>query len=172
MPICSIRTDACMRLFFLLRPAGRCLSRKRLLVNRLNNKHRHRLMVNALVSVIQARKAESSLAALKDMFAPEAKVIHSSNKLTIPRHGNWFRGVCHVIGSEKNHPAQTRVKKQARTPEMISSLKFAIYLFSRTSSILTLLEVRFIIILLPRWLRKKSKSRDLVESAAFVIPTN
>lgn len=42
------------------------------------------LIVNAIISVIQTRKAESSLDALREMSAPEAKVIRDGEKKTIP----------------------------------------------------------------------------------------
>jgi P-type Ca2+ transporter type 2C len=42
------------------------------------------LLVNSVVSVVQTRKAESSLEALRDMSAPEAKVIRAGIKQTIP----------------------------------------------------------------------------------------
>ncbi|MDE1549461.1 cation-translocating P-type ATPase [Jeotgalibaca caeni] len=42
------------------------------------------LLVNSIVSVVQTRKAESSLDALKQLSAPEAKVIRNGLKTTIP----------------------------------------------------------------------------------------
>lgn len=42
------------------------------------------LMMNAIISVIQTKKAESSLDALRQMSAPEAKVMRNGDKLTIP----------------------------------------------------------------------------------------
>lgn len=42
------------------------------------------LIINAIISVIQTRKAESSLDALRQMSAPEAKVIRDGAKQTIP----------------------------------------------------------------------------------------
>ncbi|WP_042347627.1 cation-translocating P-type ATPase [Bacillus massiliigorillae] len=42
------------------------------------------LIVNAIISVIQTRKAESSLDALRQMSAPEAKVIRDGEKKTVP----------------------------------------------------------------------------------------
>ncbi|MGM9929307.1 MAG: cation-translocating P-type ATPase [Bacillus sp. (in: firmicutes)] len=42
------------------------------------------LIVNAIISVVQTRKAESSLDALRQMSAPEAKVIRDGTKQTIP----------------------------------------------------------------------------------------
>lgn len=42
------------------------------------------LIVNAIISVVQTRKAESSLDALRQMSAPEAKVIRDNGKQTIP----------------------------------------------------------------------------------------
>ncbi len=41
------------------------------------------LIINAVISVVQTRKAESSLAALRDMSAPEAKVMRDGLKQTI-----------------------------------------------------------------------------------------
>lgn len=41
------------------------------------------LIINAVISVVQTRKAESSLEALRDMSAPEAKVIRDGKKQTI-----------------------------------------------------------------------------------------
>lgn len=42
------------------------------------------LIINAVISVVQTKKAESSLEALQDMSAPEAKVIRNGTKETIP----------------------------------------------------------------------------------------
>jgi len=42
------------------------------------------LIINAVISVIQTRKAESSLDALRQMSAPEAKIIRDGVKQTIP----------------------------------------------------------------------------------------
>lgn len=42
------------------------------------------LIMNAVISVIQTKKAESSLEALRQMSAPEAKVIRAGDKQTIP----------------------------------------------------------------------------------------
>lgn len=42
------------------------------------------LMINSVVSVVQTKKAEGSLDALKNMSAPMAKVIRSGEKITIP----------------------------------------------------------------------------------------
>lgn len=42
------------------------------------------LLLNSVISVVQTRKAESSLEALRDMSAPEAKVIRDGVKQTIP----------------------------------------------------------------------------------------
>lgn len=41
------------------------------------------LLINSIISVVQTRKAESSLEALRDMSAPEAKVIRDGEKQTI-----------------------------------------------------------------------------------------
>lgn len=41
------------------------------------------LLLNSVISVVQTRKAEGSLDALKEMSAPEAKVIRNGEKLTI-----------------------------------------------------------------------------------------
>ncbi|SEO59773.1 plasma-membrane calcium-translocating P-type ATPase [Amphibacillus marinus] len=42
------------------------------------------LILNAIISVVQTKKAESSLEALRQMSAPEAKVIRGGEKHTIP----------------------------------------------------------------------------------------
>ncbi|MGM9923815.1 MAG: cation-translocating P-type ATPase [Bacillus sp. (in: firmicutes)] len=42
------------------------------------------LIVNAIISVVQTKKAESSLDALRQMSAPEAKVVRDGQKITIP----------------------------------------------------------------------------------------
>ncbi|CQR47111.1 Calcium-transporting ATPase [Paraliobacillus sp. PM-2] len=42
------------------------------------------LIMNAIISVVQTKKAESSLDALRDMSAPEAKVMRNGTKQTIP----------------------------------------------------------------------------------------
>lgn len=42
------------------------------------------LMINAVISVLQTRKAESSLDALKELSAPEAKVIRNGVKTAVP----------------------------------------------------------------------------------------
>lgn len=42
------------------------------------------LLLNAIISVVQTKKAESSLAALRDLSAPEAKIIRGGVKKTIP----------------------------------------------------------------------------------------
>lgn len=42
------------------------------------------LLINSVISVVQTRKAESSLDALKQLSAPEAKVIRNGAKMTIP----------------------------------------------------------------------------------------
>ncbi|GAA5416779.1 calcium-transporting ATPase lmo0841 [Paraliobacillus ryukyuensis] len=42
------------------------------------------LIMNAIISVVQTKKAESSLDALRDMSAPEAKVLRNGSKQTIP----------------------------------------------------------------------------------------
>jgi P-type Ca2+ transporter type 2C len=42
------------------------------------------LLVNSIISVVQTRKAESSLEALRDMSAPEAKVVRAGIRQTIP----------------------------------------------------------------------------------------
>lgn len=42
------------------------------------------LVLNAIVSVVQTRKAESSLDALRNLSAPEAKVIRDGVRMTIP----------------------------------------------------------------------------------------
>ncbi|WP_079709040.1 cation-translocating P-type ATPase [Paraliobacillus ryukyuensis] len=42
------------------------------------------LIMNAVISVVQTKKAESSLDALRDMSAPEAKVLRNGSKQTIP----------------------------------------------------------------------------------------
>lgn len=42
------------------------------------------LILNSVISVVQTRKAEGSLDALKEMSAPEAKVIRNDEKLTLP----------------------------------------------------------------------------------------
>ncbi|WP_211746801.1 cation-translocating P-type ATPase [Paenibacillus sp. Marseille-Q4541] len=42
------------------------------------------LVLNAIVSVVQTRKAESSLDALRNLSAPEAKVIREGARLTLP----------------------------------------------------------------------------------------
>lgn len=42
------------------------------------------LMINSILSVVQTRKAEGSLDALKNMSAPSAKVIRDGKKATIP----------------------------------------------------------------------------------------
>ena len=42
------------------------------------------LIINSVISVIQTKKAESSLEALRDMSAPEAKVIRDSTNTIIP----------------------------------------------------------------------------------------
>ncbi|WP_117170746.1 cation-translocating P-type ATPase [Paraliobacillus sediminis] len=42
------------------------------------------LIMNAVISVVQTKKAESSLDALRDMSAPEAKVIRNGTKQTVP----------------------------------------------------------------------------------------
>lgn len=42
------------------------------------------LLINSVISVVQTKKAESSLDALRDMSAPEAKVIRNGQAQTIP----------------------------------------------------------------------------------------
>ncbi len=42
------------------------------------------LIINAIISVVQTKKAESSLEALQDMSAPEANVLRGGTKLTLP----------------------------------------------------------------------------------------
>ncbi|PAV31623.1 ATPase [Virgibacillus profundi] len=42
------------------------------------------LIINSIISVVQTKKAESSLDALRDMSAPEAKVLRDGEKQTIP----------------------------------------------------------------------------------------
>jgi calcium-translocating P-type ATPase len=42
------------------------------------------LLINAVISVVQTKKAESSLEALQDMSAPEANVIRNGTKVNIP----------------------------------------------------------------------------------------
>ena len=42
------------------------------------------LIINAVISVVQTKKAEGSLEALRDMSAPEAKVLRENKKQTIP----------------------------------------------------------------------------------------
>ena len=42
------------------------------------------LLLNSVISVVQTKKAESSLEALKNMAAPEAKVMREGLKQTIP----------------------------------------------------------------------------------------
>jgi len=42
------------------------------------------LIINSIISVVQTRKAESSLDALRQMSAPEAKVIRDGSKQTVP----------------------------------------------------------------------------------------
>ena len=42
------------------------------------------LILNSIISVVQTKKAESSLDALRNMSAPEAKVIRNGTKQTIP----------------------------------------------------------------------------------------
>ncbi|MDL4841889.1 cation-translocating P-type ATPase [Aquibacillus rhizosphaerae] len=42
------------------------------------------IILNSVISVVQTRKAESSLDALRDMSAPEAKVLRDGTKQTIP----------------------------------------------------------------------------------------
>ncbi|PAE27212.1 ATPase [Paenibacillus sp. 7884-2] len=42
------------------------------------------LLINSVISVVQTKKAESSLDALRDMSAPEAKVIRNGQSQTIP----------------------------------------------------------------------------------------
>lgn len=42
------------------------------------------LIMNAVISVVQTKKAESSLDALRDMSAPEAKVMRNGTKQTVP----------------------------------------------------------------------------------------
>ncbi|WP_117161508.1 cation-translocating P-type ATPase [Paraliobacillus sp. X-1268] len=42
------------------------------------------LIMNAIISVVQTKKAESSLDALRDMSAPEAKVMRNGTKQTVP----------------------------------------------------------------------------------------
>ncbi|MGX6961633.1 cation-translocating P-type ATPase [Vagococcus xieshaowenii] len=42
------------------------------------------LMLNSIVSVVQAKKAEGSLDALKNLSAPEAKVLRDGQEVTIP----------------------------------------------------------------------------------------
>lgn len=42
------------------------------------------LIINAIISVVQTKKAESSLEALQDMSAPEANVLRDGTKMTLP----------------------------------------------------------------------------------------
>lgn len=42
------------------------------------------LLLNAVISVVQTKKAESSLAALRDLSAPEAKILRGGVKKTLP----------------------------------------------------------------------------------------
>jgi len=42
------------------------------------------LIVNSIISVVQTRKAESSLEALREISAPSAKVLRNGEKITIP----------------------------------------------------------------------------------------
>ena len=42
------------------------------------------LLLNSIVSVVQTRKAESSLDALKSLSIPEAKVMRDGKKITVP----------------------------------------------------------------------------------------
>lgn len=66
------------------------------------------LVLNAIVSVVQTRKAESSLDALRNLSAPEAKVIRDGQRVTIPAR-ELVPGDIVLLEAGDNVPADGRV---------------------------------------------------------------
>lgn len=66
------------------------------------------LVLNAIVSVVQTRKAESSLDALRNLSAPEAKVIRDGTRVTIPAR-ELVPGDIVLLEAGDNVPADGRV---------------------------------------------------------------
>ncbi|WNS42888.1 cation-translocating P-type ATPase [Paenibacillus sp. MMS20-IR301] len=66
------------------------------------------LLLNAVISVIQTRKAESSLDALRKMSAPEAKVLRDGNLLSVPAR-ELVRGDIVLLEAGDYVPADGRV---------------------------------------------------------------
>lgn len=66
------------------------------------------LILNSVISVVQTRKAEGSLDALKEMSAPEAKVIRNSEKLTLPAR-ELVRGDIVLLDAGDFIPADGRI---------------------------------------------------------------
>ena len=66
------------------------------------------LVLNAIVSVVQTRKAESSLDALRNLSAPEAKVIRDGARVTIPAR-ELVPGDIVLLEAGDNVPADGRV---------------------------------------------------------------
>lgn len=64
------------------------------------------ILLNAVISVVQTKKAESSLDALRQMSAPEAKVIRDGQKKRFPR-GNSFPAIlsCWMQGTMSRQTA-------------------------------------------------------------------
>lgn len=69
------------------------------------------LMLNAIVSVIQTRKAESSLDALKNMSVPEAKVIRDGQKTTVPTR-ELVPGDIVILDAGDHIPADGRLMEE------------------------------------------------------------
>ena len=66
------------------------------------------LMINAVISVIQTRKAESSLDALRQLSAPEAKVLRDGVRQTLPAR-ELVRGDIVLLEAGDYVPADERV---------------------------------------------------------------
>ncbi|MDF9841669.1 MULTISPECIES: cation-translocating P-type ATPase [unclassified Paenibacillus] len=66
------------------------------------------LILNAVISVIQTRKAESSLAALQQMSAPEAKVLRDGAPRTVPAR-ELVRGDIVILEAGDFVPADGRI---------------------------------------------------------------
>ncbi|GIP43248.1 calcium-transporting ATPase [Paenibacillus sp. J45TS6] len=66
------------------------------------------LVLNAIVSVVQTRKAESSLDALRNLSAPEAKVIRDGARITIPAR-ELVPGDIVLLEAGDNVPADGRI---------------------------------------------------------------
>lgn len=98
------------------------------------------LIINSILSVVQTRKAEDSLASLRDMAAPSATVVRNGNTQSVPSK-EIVAGDIIILEAGNNIPADGRlleaeslqVEEGALTGESVPSDKEAITLNEETA---------------------------------------